>query len=169
MEPSKPWAIEPKGMAAIRVSITITRFMGYVLFRPHRTQGILIGYLHLYLTMAEHNELGEKGEDLAAKMLEQKGYEVLDRNWRWGRYEIDIVAKKNNLIIVSEVKTRRSNYFGEPEEFVSVAQQKRLVASANEYIERFNLDLEVRFDIISIIYNSKQRKVHHIEDAFYAR
>lgn len=119
--------------------------------------------------MAEHNDLGTKGEDLAARMLEQKGFEVLDRNWRWGRYEIDVVARTGSLLVVAEVKTRRSNYFGEPEEFVSVAQQKRLVASANEYVERHNLDLEVRFDIISIIYNSQQRKVHHIEDAFYAR
>ena len=119
--------------------------------------------------MAEHNDLGTFGEDFAAKVLEQKGYEILDRNWRWGRYEIDIVARFRGLIVVAEVKTRRSNYFGEPEEFVSRAQQKRLVESANAYLEKKGLDDEVRFDIISIIYNSNQRKVHHIEDAFYAR
>ena len=119
--------------------------------------------------MAEHNNLGALGEDLASKLLENKGYEVLDRNWRWGRYEIDIVAKFRGMLVVAEVKTRQSNYFGEPEEFVSRAQQKRLVESANAYIEKHDLDLEVRFDIISIIYNSRQRKLHHIEDAFYAR
>ncbi|MFT4525430.1 MAG: putative endonuclease [Granulosicoccus sp.] len=119
--------------------------------------------------MANHNDLGNKGEDLAANLLEQKGYEVLDRNWRWGRYEVDIVAQQKDILVVAEVKTRQSNYFGEPEEFVSSAQQKRLVESANAYIEKHDLDLEVRFDIISIIYNSRQRKVHHIEDAFYAR
>ena len=119
--------------------------------------------------MADHNDLGNKGEDLAANFLEQKGYSVLDRNWRWGRYEVDIVAQQKDMLIIAEVKTRQSNYFGEPEEFVSRAQQKRLVESANAYIEKHGLDLEVRFDIISIIYNSRQRKVHHIEDAFYAR
>ena len=119
--------------------------------------------------MADHNELGDKGEDLAVNFLEQKGYEVLDRNWRWGRYEVDIVAQHMDIMVVAEVKTRQSNYFGEPEAFVSRAQQERLVESANGYIEKHGLDLEVRFDIISIIYNSRERTVHHIEDAFYAR
>ena len=119
--------------------------------------------------MADHNELGIRGENLAVNLLEQKGFEVLDRNWRWGRYEVDVVARQKDMLIIAEVKTRQSNHFGEPEEFVSMAQQKRLVESANAYIEKHDLDLEVRFDIISIIYNSRQRKVHHIEDAFYAR
>ncbi len=123
----------------------------------------------LHLIMADHNDLGNKGEDLAANLLEQKGYEVLHRNWRWGRYEIDIVAQQKDVLVIAEVKTRQSNYFGEPEEFVSRAQQKRLVESANAYMEKHGVDLEARFDIISIIYNSRQRKVHHIEDAFYAR
>ena len=119
--------------------------------------------------MAEHNDLGAIGENMASNLLSNKGYKVLDRNWRWGRYEIDIVAEFQKILVVAEVKTRQSNYFGEPEEFVSTAQQKRLVESANAYIEKHDIDLEVRFDIISIIYNSRQRKVHHIENAFYAR
>ena len=119
--------------------------------------------------MAQHNDLGALGEDMASTLLINKGYEILDRNWRWGRYEIDIVAQKNDLLVIAEVKTRHSNYFGEPEEFVSRIQQRRLVESANAYVERHGLETEVRFDIISIIYNSRQRKVHHIKDAFYAR
>lgn len=116
--------------------------------------------------MAEHNETGKKGEDLANDYLLEKGYTVLERNWRFGQEEIDIIALKKNMLVVVEVKTRFSSTFGEPETFVTKQKQKHLIKAANAYIERKNLDYEVRFDIISIITGNNQHKINHLEDAF---
>lgn len=119
--------------------------------------------------MAEHNELGAKGEEMAAKFLVENNYEILERNWRYRNAEIDIIAKKGDELAIVEVKTRTSNYFGEPEEFVSRKQQQNLIMASNEYVLTNDLDVDVRFDIISIIFNQKQERVHHIEGAFYPR
>ena len=117
--------------------------------------------------MAEHNDIGQAGEDLAVKWLEEKGYEVLERNWRFGREEIDIIAKKDDMLIVAEVKARTGNFFGEPEEFVNRQKQTNLIKAANVYVERKGLELEVRFDIIGVIFSGKNHKINHIEDAFH--
>lgn len=119
--------------------------------------------------MAEHNELGTRGEEIATKYLVEKGYEVLERNWRYRYAEIDIIARKGDELAVVEVKTRSTNYFGEPEEFVSKKQQQSLIMASNEYVVSNDLDVDVRFDIISIIINQKQQQVYHIEGAFYPR
>ena len=65
--------------------------------------------------MAAHNELGKWGEDLAAAYLEQKGYTIMERDWKSGRRDIDIIARDGNIVVFVEVKTRRSSVFGEPE------------------------------------------------------
>ncbi len=117
--------------------------------------------------MAEFHETGKKGEELAANYLEKKGYKILNKNWRSGHNEIDIIAGKDNFIVVVEVKTRRTNYFGEPAEFVTKAKQKLLVKAANSYVIQNKINEEVRFDIISVLYNSNNHKIYHIEDAFY--
>lgn len=119
------------------------------------------------ITMAEHNETGAKGEELAATFLQNKGYSILEKNWRFKNLEADIIASLANILVIAEVKTRRSNYFGEPETFVNKQKQKNLIKAAQEYIQRNQLDLEVRFDIISIILGDSQTKINHIEDAFY--
>jgi putative endonuclease len=116
--------------------------------------------------MAEHNITGQKGEEIAAKYLEDKGYSILEKNWRFKNLEADIIATTSKILVIAEVKTRKSNYFGEPETFVNKQKQKNLIKTAQEYIERNKLDLEVRFDIISIIMNDSS-SVKHIEDAFY--
>lgn len=116
--------------------------------------------------MAEHNETGTKGEEIAVAFLKEKGYEILETNWRFKHFEADIIATINNILVVAEVKTRQSNYFGEPETFVNKQKQKNLIKTANEYIICNNLDLEVRFDVISIILSNTQKKINHIEDAF---
>lgn len=116
--------------------------------------------------MADHNELGEKGEEMALQHLEKNGFEILDTNWRFGKDEIDIIARKSDELIIVEVKTRINEYFGDPEEFVSTGKQKRLIKAANAYIEEKDLDLETRFDVIGIILNSKYQKINHIEEAF---
>ena len=117
-------------------------------------------------SMAEHNNTGKKGEEMAATFLREKGMTILETNWRFGYLEADIIAKFEKTLVVIEVKTRKSNYFGEPESFVTKQKQKNLIKAANEYIERKNLDLEVRFDIISIVLND-YNAIKHIEDAFY--
>ena len=118
--------------------------------------------------MAQHLDLGRKGESLAKAHLEKAGYEILDENWRHGRAEIDLVAYKDKVIIFAEVKTRTGNGFGEPEDFVDARKQKLLVAAADEYIYLKDHQGEVRFDIISILFDKHAYyKLKHIEDAFW--
>ena len=117
--------------------------------------------------MAEHNELGKKGEEMARKFLVEKGYEILATNWRYSKDEIDIIARKDNCLVIAEVKTRFSNVFGEPEEFVSNKKQSFLIRAANVYVEKNNITDEVRFDIISVLYHGARWQINHIEDAFY--
>lgn len=116
--------------------------------------------------MAEHNDLGKEGEILAAAFLQEKGYQIVAKNWRFRKYELDIVAQKGNLLVVAEIKTRRTDYFGRPEVFVTRAKQKLLIEAANAYVEKNGTNLDIRFDILSVRYNSGKHEVHHIEDAF---
>ena len=116
--------------------------------------------------MAEHNELGKKGEELALKHLKDRGYKILETNKRYQRDELDIIAEKDNLLIIVEVKTRINDYFGKPEEFVTRAKQKRIVNAADQYIMENDIDLETRFDVVSVITNQKRTEINHIEEAF---
>jgi len=117
--------------------------------------------------MAEHNDLGKKGEELAAGYLEKKGYRIVEKNWRQWRNEIDVVAMDGKCLVIVEVKTRQSNFFGEPEMAVTREKQKALIRAANAYVRYKNIDCEVRFDILSVIISKTGQQIHHIEDAFY--
>jgi len=118
--------------------------------------------------MAQHLELGRKGEALAKAYLEQQGFEILDENWTHGKCEVDLIVYKDRRIVFVEVKTRSSNTFGEPEDFVDARKQKLLVEAADEYIYLMDHQGEVRFDIISILYDRNAAyKLKHIEDAFW--
>lgn len=118
--------------------------------------------------MADHNELGKEGEQIAVDLLLQKGYKIIDRNWRFQKAEIDIIAQKeSDTLVIVEVKTRSNNFIGSPEEFVTPKKIKLLVKAANEFVISRNYDVEVRFDIIAIVKNAKYQKVEHLEDAFY--
>lgn len=118
--------------------------------------------------MAQHNELGKLGEKIAADYLIKKGYEILAQNFYYDKAEIDIIAKKDDkTLVVVEVKTRNSDFFGDPQEFVTPSKIKLLVKAANEYIITNDLDMEVRFDIIAVIKNKSIEKMEHFEDAFY--
>ena len=116
--------------------------------------------------MAKHNDLGKQGEDLAVKYLTNKGYEILERNWRNIHKEIDIIAKDKEELVVVEVKTRQNDEHGEPDHAVTRLKQIRLIYAANAYIFRNNLDINTRFDIISIVFNDGDPVIEHIEDAF---
>lgn len=118
--------------------------------------------------MATHNDLGKQGETLAAQFLTKNGYEILDENWVYGKAEIDLIAYINKQIIFVEVKTRTSVNFGMPEDFVSEAKQKQMELAANEYIEIMNHQGEVRFDIISVLFDKQNNyTINHIQDAFW--
>ena len=117
--------------------------------------------------MAEHNELGEIGEQIAVDFLVKKGHKVLDRNFKFKKLEIDIVTEFENKIIVTEEKTRQSDYLTDPRELVSKSKQKGIVKTANYYIQENEIDLETQFDVIVIVLNQKQKDIRHIEDAFY--
>ena len=116
--------------------------------------------------MAIHNDLGKKGEELAVEFLQNNNYQILERNWRFKKAEIDIIAKKNDVLAVIEVKTRSSNYFGNPQDFVNQKKIKLLVDAINQYVTVKDLDVEVRFDIIAILKNQYTFKIEHLEDAF---
>lgn len=118
--------------------------------------------------MAGHNDLGRYGEQLAKAWLENSGYEIFEENWCFKKSEVDLIAYKNERIIFVEVKTRTGNSFGEPEEFVTAAKQKQLELAANEYIYLMDFKGEIRFDIISVLFNkSSNYTINHIEDAFW--
>lgn len=117
--------------------------------------------------MASHNELGKLGEELAVAFLQQNGYEILETNYTFQKAEIDIIAQKEKVLAIVEVKTRSSIDFGLPQDFVKPKKIQLLVKAVNEYVVSNDLDLEVRFDIIAINKDSGDFNIEHIEDAFY--
>ena len=118
--------------------------------------------------MARHNLFGTKGELLSKKYLEDKGYEILEENWTFGKAEIDLIAYREATIIFVEVKTRSSSNFAEPEDFVSSEKQKHMALAADEYIHLMDHQHEIRFDIISVLFDKfGEPLIRHTEDAFW--
>ena len=115
--------------------------------------------------MAKHNELGIKGEKLAIDFLLKKGYKILEKNFRYLKAEVDIIAKKDNVLAAVEVKTRSTDYFGNPQDFVNPKKIKLLLSAIDYYVNEKDLDVEVRFDIIAITHQ-KTIKITHLKDAF---
>lgn len=116
--------------------------------------------------MAAHNELGEKGEQLAIAFLIKNEYKILEKNYRYLKAEVDIIAQKENTLAVVEVKTRSTDYFEDPQEAVKPKKIKLLVSAIDHYVTEKDLDVEVRFDIIAIIHKNNKTKIEHLEDAF---
>lgn len=118
--------------------------------------------------MAAHNELGSIGEEKSAEYLISKGYVIRHRNWRSGRYELDIVAEKDDMLVVIEVKTRKSGSLMSPKESVDSVKMRNSIYAANAYIKRFNVNKGTRFDIISVWIDAagNVEKLEHLEDAF---
>ena len=111
-------------------------------------------------------DFGKLGEDLAVNYLINKGYQILERNWRSGHKEIDIIALDGDTLVAVEVKTRKSNTYGEPDTAVGAMKQQMLIWAADAYVRYKNLDVEVRFDIVSIVITDTGEHIEHIEDAF---
>lgn len=116
--------------------------------------------------MAEHNRLGRRGEDAAVKYLQSKGHHILERNWRFRGYEIDIVTAVETCIVFVEVKTRASTAWGDPEDFVDIRRMRRMITAANSYLLHHKVDKPARFDVVAIVWSDAQFEIRHIEDAF---
>lgn len=117
--------------------------------------------------LPQHSRLGREGETFALEYVKANGYKVLKTNWHHGSKELDIVAQKDNTIIVFEVKTRSSSQWEEPKDAVRMRKQKNIIDAADAFVQRYNLDLEVQFDIISLVSKGTTFELEHIPDAFY--
>ena len=117
--------------------------------------------------MAEHNELGKLGEEMAVEFLRKDGYSILETNWTFQKAEIDIIAQKENILAIIEVKTRSSLEFGLPQDFVKPKKIQLLVKAVDAFVNERNIDIEVRFDIIAIHNEGKSFVIEHLIDAFY--
>jgi putative endonuclease len=118
--------------------------------------------------MADHNDLGNKGEDKAVAFLKSKGYRIIERNWTFHGYEIDIIAEDCEFIIFTEVKTRATDVWGNPEDAVRRQRMRRMINSASHYLKINCIDKPARFDIIAIVWNEGKPVLEHFEDAFMA-
>jgi putative endonuclease len=118
--------------------------------------------------MPDHIQIGKSGEDLACRYLTVHGYKIIERNWRWGHHEIDIVARQGNEIVIVEVKTHRADWSFDPESSVVPRKQRILVNAANAWMRYRKAEGEIRFDVIAVILGNDQHTIRHIEDAFYA-
>jgi len=110
--------------------------------------------------------LGKRGETIALQYLLDKGFTLLEKNWRFHHKEVDIIAFDGQDLVFVEVKTRSSEWYGTPEEAVDNRKQKYLIAAAEAYITSRNLDVDIRFDIVSIILRPNYQSIDHIEDVF---
>jgi putative endonuclease len=112
-------------------------------------------------------ELGQFGENIADRFLTEKGFHILDRNFRFKKGEIDIIAEDNGVLVLIEVKTRQTAEIGEPWRAVTRAKQRQIIQVANNYIQSRQITKNARFDIVSIVTNSYRTTIEHITDAFY--
>jgi len=117
--------------------------------------------------MAIQQEIGDKGENLAAQYLEKGGYDILEKNYRAGKSEIDLICKEQEQLVFVEVKTRTNANFGNPEEFVNEAKAAKVIEGAEAYMYDNNWNGAIRFDIISILITEEEAEIKHFKDAFY--
>ncbi len=117
--------------------------------------------------MGKHNEFGKEGEQIAVDYLIKKGYKIKYRNYRYLKSEIDIIAQKENVLAIVEVRARSNDQIINIADTITPKKIKLLVMGADHYVTEQNLDVEVRFDIIAILKNKKIFKIDHLESAFY--
>ena len=117
--------------------------------------------------MVSQRELGEIAEGITEKYLLKLDYTILDKNWYYGHLELDIIARDNNQLVIVEVKSRNGIRYEHPSEAVTNAKIKRIVEAADAYILEKDIDLETRFDIVTIIFFDQRYELEHFKDAFY--
>lgn len=111
--------------------------------------------------------LGKRGEEIAADYLKNKGYQILETNWRYRRAELDLIAMQGAILVFVEVKTRSSDRFGTPESFISRQKENFMAEAANVYMEQIGHEWEIRFDFIAILFTGGRYTIEHFEDAFF--
>ncbi len=116
----------------------------------------------------DKSDIGKWGEDVARNFLEKEGYTILETNWRSGHKEADIIAQIGNCVVFVEVKTRTSKFIN-PADAVNKQKQKFLIYAANYYVQSKGLDLDVRFDIITIVAKQGNVEIEHMKNAFYPK
>lgn len=118
--------------------------------------------------MSKQHTIGKLGEDTACDFLQKLGYTVLERNWRFSKAEIDIIAKERDILVFAEVKAKSYTYYGHPEENVSVYKESLIIDAATQYMIQTNHTWEIRFDIISVLFDKKMNPlITHYKDAFF--
>lgn len=117
--------------------------------------------------MGKHNEFGKEGEQIAVDFLIKNGYDIKYRNYRYLKSEIDIIAQKENILAIVEVRARSNDLIINIADTITKKKINLLVMGADYYVTNQNLDVEVRFDIITILKNTKIFKIEHIKSAFY--
>ena len=117
--------------------------------------------------MPSQREIGEIAEGLAKQHLLKLNYKILDTNWYYGHLELDIVARDRDELVIVEVKSRNGIRYEHPSEAVTNVKIKRIVEAADAYIQEKDIELETRFDIITIIFFEKKFELEHFKDAFY--
>jgi len=118
--------------------------------------------------MADHNELGKQGELLAKAMLEKLGYRILRANWRFEKYEVDLIAQDGRDLVFVEVKTRETDAFGNPESFVSRKQQQHLAEAVEAWLHLYpETNVQIRYDVVSVILQKDRHSIAHFKDAFW--
>lgn len=116
----------------------------------------------------ESKSLGEKGETIAATYLVEEGYEILERNWRWKKAEIDLICRKEEGLILVEVKTRSYEYFGAPDSFVTEKQSAMLLDAGSQYGESIGHEWSIQIDIIAIVINADGgHTLRHVRDVYF--
>jgi putative endonuclease len=116
---------------------------------------------------ASHISLGKQGEAVARNYLIKRGYTILDTNWRYLKGEIDIIATIDDIIAMVEVKTRSTYGFGDPEESIGTKKLRLLYDTADRYMTVKEIELEVRYDVISVVFHGDTWTIEHIPDAYY--
>src|ERR1035437_3463404 len=119
------------------------------------------------MTTKNKNTLGEQGELIASVRLQQLGYEIINKNWRFKHKEIDIIAQKDGKIVFIEVKTRSNPIFEPPSEAITLRKQRMLISAADHYLIENQIDLDSRFDVVSVIISNGKEEVDIMVDAFY--
>lgn len=117
--------------------------------------------------MGKHNDFGKEGEEMAVRHLLKNGYKICCRNYRYLKAEIDILAEKEGILAVVEVRSRSSDFIENIAETITPKKIKLLVLAADHYVTSQDLDIEIRFDVITILKNKYQFNLEHIEGAFY--
>ena len=158
-------AVAPKDRENLRCLALVYRVMGEeekaAAIAPRELEKVVLPFDE----KAEHLQMGRWGEEMAAAYLREKGYVILERNWRSEHRDIDIVARVGECVVFVEVKTRRNRTFNEPQDAVNYRKQCHLMKSINHYLKQHRLDLEPRFDIITIVGTMDSHpEILHLED-----